>query len=425
MFCYVLPGCVDSVIDDASTTYKPTITIASPVEGTNSTVHVGLNLINYTASDYSGGQGLSFLQVILNGNTDTPNYEDVVTDGELPVLYLDIPRDLLGETIDYYVVVYNLDGGFQSSDIQNNLTVVEAPPGTPYNLVLVAVNEDTGDIRLIWDDDSDNVIDYWVYQKIENGSWTRVGTVSAPQKTFSMRINPIVDNYFKIAGWNTVVANEDDLLFSEEVNSGSTINSLNLSAEAIGASKVIVSWDNPWGTAVNVFEIERLSGYSTTWDSTPDYYVVGSPDAVIYFTDTNVSSSSTYTYRIRRRMLADDYRSAWSNSVSVATYTSNISAPTGFYATQYASRTIRLVWDLTYVYTTQIERCDNPYLTKPVYTLIGTKEPGLPISSTSSQTEYYDTSVTSGKWYDYRIRFVLGSNAYTEWKHLTSWILGP
>src|SRR3989339_1295641 len=77
----IINGCVDSIIDDQATTLKPTISITSPVAGTGASVYAGSNKIQYTASDYSGGQGLSFFQVILNNDVTTPNYEANVANG--------------------------------------------------------------------------------------------------------------------------------------------------------------------------------------------------------------------------------------------------------------------------------------------------------------------------------------------------------
>lgn len=405
-----ISGCVDSVIDDQNTSLKPTITITSPVAGSGNTVHVGLNKIEYSASDYSGGQGLSFLQVILNGDVTTPNYEDVVTNGVLPDLYLDVPRTSLGSTIEYYVIAYNLAGGYNSSSVQKNIPVVEAPPGIPYNLIIVPVNANTGEIRLVWDDDSENVLEYWLYQKIENGIWNRIQVIIAPQKTATVIINPLVDNYFKVAGWNSIVANETELNFSNEVTSATQTSAWNLRAEAIGSSKVILRWDNPWGLAVNVFEIERTSG-AVAWDSNPEFYVVGSSNSEITYSDSPLNANTTYAYRVRRRMLADDYRSAWSSPVTIGTSYADVLPPSNFtVALQYlggSSYLVKMDWDINYSYAMQIERAENNAF-PPVYEIIASINAGI-------DGPMYDNSIIVGKSYFYRARYVLGTNVYSEY----------
>ncbi|MFC2133793.1 hypothetical protein ACFLTH_04180 [Bacteroidota bacterium] len=409
-------GCVDSIIEDSDSTLSPSISITSPVTGSGASVHVGMNKIIYTASDYNGGTGLNFFQVILNDNVNNPNFEDMVTNGVLPDLYLDIPASLLGSTISYYVIVYNIAGEFTSSVVQSNLLVREALPEAPYNLVIVPENIVTGDVRLIWDDSSENIIDYLIYQKVENGDWNQSGIVAAPQKTFSVRVNPMNDNFFKVAGWNASIGTIDDLKFSNQAGTGNVINLWDLSVEAIGVSKVVMSWDNPWGLSVMVFEIERTSGI-TGWDEVPDYYVIGSTETRVEYIDNTVLGNTSYAYRIRRRMSADDYRSAWSNEIAVFTLSSDIASPTGFSVTQSTPSSVRLVWDLSWIYTTQIEMTDNPLVSNPEYQLIDTKDSGLPVSAGSNQTEYIVSGLSTNLWYNFRIRYILGSNNYTDWKY--------
>ncbi|OGU55772.1 MAG: hypothetical protein A2V66_14585 [Ignavibacteria bacterium RBG_13_36_8] len=382
--------CVDSVINNQ--TASPFLQIYSPIAG--DTVQVGSNLINYSAYDYSGGQGLAYYDVVINDGL----YErfNQNSDGTNPAIYLNIPSTLLGTMIRYYVVAYNLTGSSNVSSVFNNIYVKDKPPGEPHNLMLTKIG--TNAVNLLWEDSSDNETGFEVWRKAgANSSYILLQPV-LPANTISTNdynLSPVIDYFYKVRAVNLSGVSG----FTNEVSTSSVLGPWNLQSEAIGATAVILKWND---FAVNElgFRIQRTDPYTGTWGL---LNIV--PANTTEYTDYNVQASTTYIYRVA--YYTSTSHSGWSNQTVITTFYTTELPPSNFKAVKYSYGVIKLTWnDTSYLERgTIIERRDNA--SGGDFMVIHT--------TVTDETEYYDSGLTAGVKYYYRARYKLGDRIYTEY----------
>ncbi len=313
----LLFSCVENVTTTSST--RPTIRIISPTSG--DTVQVGSNFITYEASDYTGGDGLEQFEVVIE--SELGRFVEIfeATNGSSTPIYLTVDSTLLGYTIDYFVNVKNTAGNYGTSEVQEDLIVVEtvvAPPA-PTNLVLTKIS--TGSVNLFWDDNSNTEDSYEL--------WRRVGTSedyvlykTLPANTISYNDNglsELLTYYYKVRALNKYGESN----FSNEVSTAGG-EAFNLQAQALGASQILLTWESD---EVNIlgFRIQRTN------PSTGEYeqIAVVAPGLREY-TDKSLMASTNYSYRLAS--FSSTSQSAWSNIASATTSSVDVPAPTNLIA---------------------------------------------------------------------------------------------
>ncbi|MGK9367280.1 fibronectin type III domain-containing protein [Melioribacter sp. Ez-97] len=392
-----LAGCVEPITNTQTSSAQPSIDIFSPASGDS--VMVGQNLINYQASDGADGEGLSFYEVYVN-DVFTERFEQN-TDGTNPVLYLNIGEALLGKRISYFVKVYNKNGKAKESEVQTNIYVKDRVPEAPSNLVIKRTGDYT--VTLLWQDNSTNEDGFEVWRKEGTGSYSLILTL--PPNTISTidnGVSPFTDYFYKIRAFNESGNSE----FSNEVSTSSLPGGLwNLQAEAIGTHTVILKWND---FAVNElgFKIERYNSSSGVWELID----ITGPNET-YYEDHNVEGSKAYKYRVA--YFTATSVSGYSNEVTISTYYTDVEAPSNLNASMYAPNTVRLEW------------LNNDKLKLSVSLIverrIGTTGEFKELMSVDSDTTFvFDTSVSPGVTYQYRVRQKLGNRIYTDYSNIAT-----
>jgi hypothetical protein len=391
--------CVESLSESSTSSTTPTITIYSPVTG--DTVYLGKNTINYAATDGSGGEGLSYYEVYLNGSYVKKVTQN--TDGTNPKITLDIPSSLLHTKIKYYLQVYNSSGKYKISKIQENIYVMDSLPHAPTNLVVSKIDDNTA--KLFWNADScTNETGFELWRKDlgsnVNITYRKIATFKQDYVTTEdYGLSPFVTYYYIIRAYNE----SGYSAFSNEVNtSESTGGPWNLSAEAIGASSVRLQWSD-FITNESGFLIERTN------PSTSNYEVLTVVNAnITEYYDNSVSANTGYSYRIA--YFFQQSHSSYSNAVSVTTYSKDYTSPTNLSGIYYPGQGVQLSWtdnNKNVQQGTIIERKGGT--DGDAFVEIGTVGTSL--------STFLDGSIESGIRYIYRVRQKLSTNTYTPYSN--------
>lgn len=308
----VFRGCVENISDSDST--KPSITLLSPLSG--DTVEVGSNEISYTASDASGGSGLSSYEVFINGESNEVYSQN--DDDTNPDLYLTVDSTLVNTKISYFVTVYNESGAYKSSETQTGLYVRENtdPPEAPYDLTLSWVSDT--EILLVWQDSSDIEEGFEIWRKVGDADFALLTELSENTTSFrDQGLSSLVIYQYKVRAFNEYGYSA----FTTTISStgGESNAPTNLEAEALGASIVYLTWQDN-SLLENGFRIERKTISESDW--TVVGYVGANEEE--FTDDQDLSPSATYQYRVAA-LLSDN--EVYSGTVQVTTASSDIPSP--------------------------------------------------------------------------------------------------
>ncbi|MCF8261982.1 MAG: fibronectin type III domain-containing protein [Melioribacteraceae bacterium] len=399
-------SCVESIVGDTSG--SPSITIFSPVSGDS--VQIGKNNLVYTAEDYFGGEGIERYEIYLNSDLDTVV---TVVDNQNPTLPLMIGEELLNTTISYQVGVFNIAGSSDWSDLYTNIFVRPntSPPDAPDSLFLEKLSD--SEVLLIWNDNSTNEAGFQIWRSIGNNQ----NYGSQPIATMSANSNAFADAglaltttiyFYKVRAVNTY-GNSD---YTEEVSTGNIVVSgnkpTNLVGEALGKSKVKLTWDDNSNNEVG-FEIQ-ISTATSSWSR----FAAVSRDTEEY-TVTGLTSLTTYSFRIG----ALTNPTVYSDPVTVTTARIDVEPPSQLVA-EYDSTTqvVTLSWQINTVFANQslIERKIG---NSNSFTQIGTVD-----FSAANNNEYSDTDLTQNSVHTYRVRLATTEDFNTDYTNEVSVSIG-
>lgn len=293
----------------------------------------------------------------------------------------------------------------QSSSGTLNLvvTAVAAPTAPAAPSGLSATTSGTS-IILSWIDNATNESGFKL-QRSPNGStgWTEIATPATDATTYTDPGLAAASTYF----YRVLATNAGGDSAPSSVASATTTGVPSLPAAPTGlavapasASQLTVSWtDN--ATNESGDKVERSPNGTTGWVS------VGNPGAnATAFSDSGLTASTTYFYRVRATNSAGD-----SAYTSVASGTTNAppappSAPSGLAATANSTAQITVTWTDTSATETgfTLERSPNG---STGWTLIA--------SLAANVTTYIDTGLSASTTYHYRVRAsnLGGDSAYS------------
>ncbi|MEJ5350245.1 MAG: fibronectin type III domain-containing protein [Melioribacteraceae bacterium] len=385
-------SCVEP-LTDSSQSASPTIEIIKPVTGDS--IMIGKNEVDYKAADGTGGQGLSFYEVYINDKFTKKYVQN--DDGTNPKIYLEIDSTFLGSRIKYFIKVYNKSGKAKESKVQENIYVKDKPPAAPSNLIIKKTTDYSA--TLLWNDNSNNEKGFELWRKDGGGgTYRKIKTLPANTiSTIDDGISPFVDYFYKVRAYNDTGPSE----FSNEVGTSSLPGGQwNLQAEAIGASLVILKWND---FAVNElgFKIERTNPYTNNWEVID----IAAPNQTEY-EDTNVQPSTAYKYRVA--YFTSNSMSGYSNEASISTFYTDVEGPTNL--SGYYSSGVVLQWTNN----------DKLQITKGtiIERKIGSDGKFNEISTIEADaTTFNDGNVQSGKTYYYRVRQKLANRIYTPYSN--------
>jgi hypothetical protein len=291
-----------------------------------------------------------------------------------------------GVTYTYRVRAY--DGPNHSAYTNTAAATTQAGPAAPTNLTATPVS--TSRIDLAWTDNSSNEAGFKIERSTNGVNFTQVATAAANATTFSNTLLTAATTYtYRIRAYE----GPNHSAYSNNATAttvGAPPAPTNLTATALSSSRIDLQWtDNSTNEAG--FRIERAT------DGVTFAQVAITPVNATTYSFTNLSASTTYTYRIRAYEGLNN--SAYSNTAS-ATTAGPPPAPTNLTAT--ASSKGRIVLNWTDNAATEagykIERSTDGIN----FALVGF----LPANATT----YTNSGLSTGVTYHYRIRAYEGAN---------------
>jgi chitodextrinase len=274
------------------------------------------------------------------------------------------------------------------------------PPSAPTGLT--ATPASSTQINLAWTASTDNVgVTGYRVERCQGASCTNFAQVGTPtttnfsstglaaSTTYRFRVRA-VDAAGNLSPYSTIVSATTQAGPDTTPPSAPT----GLTATAASPTQVTLAWtastDN---VGVTGYRVERCQGAGCT-----NFAQVGTPTATSY-SDTGLSPSTTYRYRVRAVDAAGNL-SAYSSIATVTTPavpdTSPPSAPTGLSATAAGSGQVNLAWtastDDVGVTGYRVERCQ------------GTGCTNFAQVASPTATSYSDTGLSPSTTYRYRVR---------------------
>ncbi len=294
-----------SDIDDATTPPCP----APPNAPSNLTANaVACDQIDLAWIDNSNDEdGFSIERSI-----DNVNFAEIGTVAPNVTSYSDTTVE--GNTTYYYRVrAWNENGYSDYSDTASDTTPeCPVPPDAPSDLAANAVACDQ--IDLTWTDNSNNEDGFRIERSTDNINFSVIDSVGPNVTTYSdTTVSENTTYYYRVIAWNEYGDSAYSNTASDTTPSCGEPPAAptDLSAKARGKSKVGLKW-NDNSNNEDEFIIERRVGTSSTWV----YLATVGPNTTSYV-DTNVSSKTTYYYRVKARNAYGD--SGYSNEASAQT----------------------------------------------------------------------------------------------------------
>ncbi len=391
---FYLQACVEASSTPPVSAEKPSVKIYYPATG--DTVFIGRNIVQFKADDAIGGPGLDHLEVFVN--SVSTEHVFLPTD----TVYFDVSEEGAGSMIQFYMIAYSKSGAYQSSGVQKNIFVSNAPQA-PSKLSLSTFGSNS--VLLLWQDNATNESRYELWRSVGNS--TSYGTspyriLDKDQTSYSdFGLNEFVTYYYKVRAYNSYGPSG----FSNEVNTNGPTGRdapTNLHAEALGASVVHLTWvDN--STKENGFLVERKNlSAGEDW-----VQVTVLPPNSIEYINEGLEKNTTYQYRVAA-ILPSSF--AYSNETTVTTASRDITPPSNLVATfDMSARKVYLQWsdNSTLEYGSEVER-----------KITGSPDPFAKIGDTQPDvTTYWDSTYTPGRTYSYRVRYKTGDGTYTTYSN--------
>jgi titin len=244
--------------------------------------------------------------------------------------------DLAGGTQYFYkVTAYNAGGNSAASNEASATTLLD-PPDTPSNLVAAAASHKR--INLAWQDNADNEDGYKIERKTD-----AVGSTFAQYATVGPNVSSFADTgltalstyFYRVVGFNA----DGQSGYSNEASAKTFPNPpgapSNLTATPLSNKQIKLAWtDNASNEAG--FKIERKTG------ATGLFAEVGTVAAnVKTFTDTSLSASTEFFYRLRAFNLGNN--SAYTNEANATTLPNAPEAPSNL-AVKPGKKRMTLEW---------------------------------------------------------------------------------
>jgi hypothetical protein len=370
---------------------------------------VGQTAIFYTASDGSGGTGLSHFELFVNGIY--VQKATVNTDGTNPAIYITVDSTMIGKTIKYYVIVYNKSGKLKVSKVQENIHIKDKPPTAPSNLFASFTSSST--VTLIWDDNSSNERGFELWRKDIGTAgvieYRRIKTLTENTiSTTDIGLSSFSAYYYKIRAFNASGYSN----FSDEVSPiTSTGGPWNLRAEGIGSTLVRLTWTD-FVPNENGFILEKMDAATAKFKQLK----VLAPNITTYDDVENIVAGSTYTYRIQ--YFTTNYKSPYSNIASASTAPTSVSAPKLTVLGRFGTNNTQFYWEVANTavnYPVEIEWSTDGINFVNIATVEG--------ATTTTSLTYTHTGADPRFVNRYRVRLVIstGSNTYSPYSN----VIGP
>ena len=386
--------------------------LAGTVHPTNHTTSI---VLTWTAP---GDGGSPLTGYTLQRKSGSLNYSNVSsTIAGSATSYTD--TGLTPGTIYTYVIFARNSKGTGASSNDVNVQTGSAPPAKVTDLSAAADGATT--INLTWTTPAPNgepITAYTLNSKIGLGNYAEVtDSISASATSYSHTGLTHSTTYaYIIRAENS----EGTAVWSNEVSATTASNQVpsavtdlaGTADTANGASEIDLTWTAPStnGSAITGYNLQRKSG-SGSYADVSTSIAAGATS----YSDTGLSASTSYTYRIRANS-ADGY-GAWSNTPSASTTSRSLpDAPSSFSGTPHptnGSTSINLTWTTPATGGAAITR----------YHLERQPSGGswvrIASNIAATATSYTDTGLTAGTSYTYSLR-ALNAAGSGPWARATA-----
>ncbi|MCJ7795719.1 MAG: fibronectin type III domain-containing protein, partial [Thermoleophilia bacterium] len=385
-----------------SNTASATTTTVPPVSGppaaptdltaTGATDHINLNWADNSTNEdcfdiwrrAEGGYWLPLTQVAAN----VTSYGDYSAQPD--ILY-------------YYLVRAHNPSG--SSDWSNTASATldgvgsPEPPTAPSGVSATAISSSR--IDLTWSDTSDSEDGVRIERSLSASSgFVQIATVGANVTAYSSTaLSAYTTYYYRVCAYNDSGSSAYSNTASATTFQVAPAGPTGLAAAAVSSSQINLSWrDN--STNESGFKIER------SLSSTTGFSPIATVGAnVVSYSNSGLSASTTYYYRVRAYNTAGD--SAYSNTASASTGQTVPSAPTNLNATPASSSQINLSWTDASSNETGF-KIERSFSATSGFSQIATLG--------ANATSYSNTGLSPGTLYAYRVRAynAAGNSAYSN-----------
>jgi Zn-dependent metalloprotease/transcriptional regulator CtsR len=318
-------------------------------------------------------------------STDGATFSLLVTLGANAVSYADTN---LAASTQFFYRVRATDGANDSAPSNTASATTHPPPAPPTNLTATAVSP--SQINLAWTDNSNVEEGFRVERSTGGGSFVLVTLLGPNTTAYSNLFLTAATTYsFRVRAFEGPNASAPSNT-ATATTQGIPAAPSNLVAAAVSSARIDLTWtDN--ATGEGGFKVERSSGGGA-------FGVVANVGAnATSFSDLNLPSATTFTYRVRA---VEGLNSSEPSNPASATTLSPPAAPSGLAAVAVTSTRIDLSWtdNSTYEQGYRVERSSGG----GAYAVVGLLG--------ANATAYSSTSLVSGTTYSYRVRAYEGPN---------------
>ncbi len=281
--------------------------------------------INLSWADVSSETGFKIERKTGAGGT----YAQIATTGANVTTFSD--TGLTANTAYYYRVRATNAISDSPYSPEANATTLPNAPSAP--ATLTATTASSSQINLSWADVSTET-GFKIERKTgAGGTYAQIGTTAANVTIFNdTGLSANTTYFYRVRANNT----GGDSSYSPEANA-TTVPAApaTLTATATSTTQINLSWTDVTGETG--FKIERKTGSGGTYAQ-----IATTGTGVITFSDTGLTSSTNYYYRVRATSASGD--SAYSPEANATTLTAPPSAPATLTATAASSSQINLSW---------------------------------------------------------------------------------
>jgi fibronectin type 3 domain-containing protein len=187
----------------------------------------------------------------------------------------------------YYYRVQSVQGTVTTAYSNPVTMVIPPPPATPSNGHATLIT--TTEVDLAWTNNATNADAYKIFREVVGGTFTLIATLPATATTYKdTGLTPGTNYDYHIEAWN--VSGNADRTGANVYTVSPAITSLSATG---GTGQVALSWTAPAGSPIMTYNVYR--GTSAGGEAaTP----IASGLTTTSFTDTSVTSGTTYYYEI-------------------------------------------------------------------------------------------------------------------------------
>src|SRR5690606_21861258 len=259
---------------------------------------------------------------------------------------------------------------------------------------LSAMAAGASQINLSWTDNSSNETGFEIQRSLSSGSgFTTIHTTAANATSYNNTgLNSSTTYYYRVRAVNAEGSSEYTSNASATTGAETIAAPSNLVATTASSTSINLTWNDNSSNETG-FQIQRAPTSGGTYST-----IHTTAANVTSYTNTGLSSNTTYYYRVRATN--GTINSAYT-SLASATTTVTLAAPGCVMARAVSSTTVELSWGDSNTAESgyQIERSTSPTSGFSVVTTTG-----------ANTTAYTDKGVTAGNTYYYRIKAKAGSS---------------